>query len=308
MSVRSIFRACVLAVLGAANLAVLAAPEPAQAEGYLQPFIDGQNRVHRNIAGDDVEAFATTLRESGRIVIDVEMENNAQCTAIATRCLRFHLVSAPNTDRRGWDFIGGVTKSKYDDRWRVNRDRDYRPTDIESLTKNVTNPGGQGGINRVYYTGLWIDNRENLSWASFTEIESSRFKREFQQRVSNGSMVLVDREATGYNSQRVAAIFVRPRSDHRTSRWQPSQAEYAVDAPRVFSPSGGWPVFMRPGSTKFDMTLKQDGIREARVFTALSNMQFQNRLAAARRDGFQLVDIERNDGKWLAIFLRRRSQ
>lgn len=305
MTVQSILRACALAMLGVANLASLAAP--AQAEGYLQPFIEGRNNLHRNITGDDLDAFATTLRESGRIVIDVEMENIVECTSLTKRCLRFHLVSAPNVQNRGWDIIAGVPKEVYNTRWRTNRDRSYRPTDIEAVTKHISNPGGQGGDIEVYYAGLWIDNRENLRWASFTEIEPDRFNREFRERVRDGAMVLVDRERTGFNGQRVAAIFVRPRADHQISRWRPSQAEYSADAARIFSPGGGWPVFMRPGSN-FDMTLKQDGIREARVFTALNNGQLQRNLTNARRDGFQLIDVERNDNKWLTIFLRRRSQ
>ncbi len=279
---------------------------PAQAEGYLQPFIDGRNNLHRNITGNDLDAFATTLRESGRIVIDIEMENIAECTSLNKRCLRFHLVSAPNPDRRGWDLVGGVPKDDYNDLWRTNRDRDYRPTDIEALTKHVSNPGGRGGAHKVYYAGLWVENRENLAWASFTEIERSRFDREFRERVRNGSMVLVDHQASGFSNQKVAAIFVRPRAEHRTPRWKPTQAEYSADAARVFGPGGGWPLYMKPGA-RFDMTLRQDGVRQARVFTALNDQQLANRLTRARRDGFQLVDIERNGGKWLAVFVRRRS-
>lgn len=305
MTVQSILRACLLTISGSASLAVLT--EPTQAEGYLQPFVEGRNNLHRNITGDDLDAFATTLRESGRIVIDVEMENIVECTSLNKRCLRFHLVSAPNTGNRGWDLIGGVPEGVYNSRWRTNRNRNYRPTDIEAMTKYVSNPGRPGGDVEVYYAGLWIDNRENLAWASFTAVEVSRFGREFRQRVRNGPMVLVDTERTGFNGQRVAAIFVRPRADHRTSRWRPSQAEYSADAARIFSPSGGWPIYMRPGA-RFDMTLRQDGIREARVFTALNNRQLENRLSAARSDGFHLVDIERNEDKWLAIFLRRRSE
>ncbi|MEP0189749.1 MAG: hypothetical protein ABJP70_01265 [Erythrobacter sp.] len=305
MTVQSKLRAIVLALVGAACLLPLAST--AQAEGYLQPFTEGRNNLHRNITGDNLNAFATTLRESGRIVIDIEMENIAQCTTLNKRCLRFHLVSAPNPDNRGWDLIGGVPKDDYGKRWRTNRDRDYRPTDIESLNKHVANPGGQGGANQVYYAALWIDNRENLAWASFTDIERNRFNREFRERVRDGSMVLVDLEASGFGNQKVAAIFVRPRAERRTSRWRPSQAEYAADAPRIFAPGGGWPLYMRPGS-KFDMTLRQDRVREARVFTALNFQQLQNRLSAARSDGFQLVDIERNGNKWLVVFLRRRSE
>ncbi|MEP3050125.1 MAG: hypothetical protein ABJP48_02450 [Erythrobacter sp.] len=305
MTFRSKFRACALLMLGSACLAPLVAP--AQAEGYLQPFVEGRNNLHRDIAGDELDAFATTLRESGRIVIDIEMENVAQCTSLNKRCLRFHLISAPNRDNRGWDIVGGVPKEAYSDRWRSNRDRGFRPTDIEALTKHVSNSGGQGGANEVYYAGLWIDNREKLAWASFTEIESSRFTQEFRRRVRDGSMVLVDHEASGFGNRQVAAIFVRPRAERRTSRWRPSQAEYAVDAPRIFAPEGGWPLYMRPGS-QFDMTLRQDNVREARVFTALNNQQLVNRLSGARSDGFQLVDIERNGSKWLAVFLRRRAE
>lgn len=305
MATRIKLRPCALAILASASLGIPSAPT--HAEGYLQPFIDGRNNLHRNITGDDLDAFATTLRESGRIVIDIEMENISECTFLEKRCLRFHLVSAPNPDNRGWDLIGGATKEEYGTLWRTNRDRDYRPTDIESLTKHVVNHGGRGGKNEVFYAGLWIENREKLVWASFSEIEQSRFKKEFRERVRDGSMVLVDLEASGFANQRVAAIFVRPRAEHRTSRWQPSAAEYATDAQRLFVPSGGWPIYMRPGR-QFDITLRQDGIREARVFTELNDQQLENRLATARNDGFELVDVERNGDKWLAIFLRRLPQ
>lgn len=305
MTAPSIFCACFIAALGAVGLMPLA--QPAQAEGYLQPFIDGRNNLHRNIAGNDLNAFVTTLRESGRIVIDIEVENIAQCTIHAPRCLRFHLVSAPNPDNRGWDIIGGVSRETFGSRWDNNRERNYRPTDIESVQKHVVNAGGRGGVTEVYYAGLWVENRENLAWASFTEIEIRKFNKEFRERVRDGKMVLVDLERTGFNGSKVAAIFLRPRADHRTSRWRPSKSEYERDAPRIFAPGGGWPMYMQ-AQPQFDMSLRQDGVRHARVFSAMNDQQLSNRLTAARSDGFQLIDIERNGDKWLAIFLRRRTE
>ena len=305
MTVRYKLRASGFALLASASIATLGTP--ANAEGYLQPFTEGRNNLHRNITGDDLTAFATTLRESNRIVIDVEMENIVQCTTQHKRCLRFHLVSAPNPDNRKWELVGGVEKELYNSRWQVNRDRGYRPTDIESVNKHVTNAGGRGGSTKVYYAGLWIENRERLAWASFAEIDRSRFNKEFRERVRDGSMVLVDREATGFRGQKIAAIFVRPRADHQTSRWRPTKAEYAEDAARIFAPGGGWPLYMQTG-TEYDISLRKDDVREARVFTALNNQQLQNRLATARSDGFEIVDIERNGGNWLVVFLRSRSE
>ena len=305
MTAKSTFCACLIAVFGA--IGPLSLAMPAQAEGYLQPFIDGRNNLHRNITGDDLADFATTLRESKRIVIDIEVENIPQCTAHAPRCLKFHLISAPNPDNRGWDLIGGVSKETFDNRWSSNRARKYRPTDVESVQKHVVNADGRGGVIKVYYAGLWVENREKLAWASFTEIEREKFNKEFRERVRDGSMVLVDLERTGFNGRKVAAIFVRPRAEHRNSRWQPSKSEFERDAPRIFTPGGGWPLYMRP-EPEFDMSLRQDGVRHARVFTALNGNQLKNRLASARSDGFQLVDVERNGDKWLAIFLRRRRE
>lgn len=304
MTARSRSLARSIAIPGIAGLTALTAP--AHAEGYLQPFIEGRNNLHRNINGEDLDAFATTLRESGRIVIDIEMENIVECTAHALRCLRFHLVSAPNPDNRGWDIVGGVEKSAYDSYWKRNRDRGFRPTDIEAADKHVVNYGGRGGVTKVYYAGLWVENREQLVWASFSEIERDRFDREYRERVRDGNMVLIAFEGTGYGSRKVAAIFVRPRADRRTSRWQPRATEYETDAPRIFSSGGGWPLYFRIAGPdpKFDIGLMQDGVREARVFTALNDQQLEGRLGDARRDGFQLVDIEQNRGKWIAVFLR----
>lgn len=296
--------ALVAAAMGLAGAGFSASP--ASAEGYLQPLMAGRTNVHRNIDASDVDAMVTTLRESGRIVIDVEMDEI--CSRHVRNCLRFHMVSAPNTDGRSWDIVTGVQKTSYDNAWQRNVDRGYRPTDIEIDGIHQVNPNGAGGRTQFYFSGVWVENTERFRWASFSFIDNDTFDREFNERVKRGNMILVDHERDTWFGGRNAAIFIIPRREQNvTSRVSMSTSEYAALAPKAYGQQKRWPLYLGFGPG-VRTSLMRDQRREARVFTALNDGQFRNRLTVARNDGFQLVDLEKNGNSWAVVFLRPRRQ
>ncbi|RMD63128.1 hypothetical protein D6833_06005, partial [Candidatus Parcubacteria bacterium] len=92
-----------------------------------------------------------------------------------------------NTDGRGWAEHRNLTSSQFHDKWVHYRDLGYRLIDQESYTLNG---------NR-YYAGIWVENKENLAWASFRNLTSQEFSDKFQEYRENG-YIMVDVE--GYST------------------------------------------------------------------------------------------------------------
>jgi CubicO group peptidase (beta-lactamase class C family) len=104
-----------------------------------------------------------------------------------------------NTDNRGWAEHRNLDTNQFHDKWTEYKDQGYRLVDQESYVLN-----GQR-----YYAGIWVQNKENLAWASYRNLTSEEFSQKFDE-FKNAGYLMVDVE--GYSTGdglRYAMIWVK---------------------------------------------------------------------------------------------------
>ncbi len=105
-----------------------------------------------------------------------------------------------NFDNRGWAELRNLTSAEFSDQWNFYRDLGYRLIDQESYVLNNTR----------YYAGIWVENKENLAWASYRNTTSQEFSDNFTTYRDLG-YIMVDIEAYTVNNSsalRYAAAWV----------------------------------------------------------------------------------------------------
>jgi CubicO group peptidase (beta-lactamase class C family) len=133
-------------------------------------------------------------RDQGFIITDVDAYPNGSW-------LLYSMVWQDNTEGRGWAEWRNLTSSEYHDKWLYYRDRGYRPLDVE----------GYPSDNTVLYAGIWVENREGLSWYSYRNLTGSEYGTHFDDKSKRGYR-LVDMEAYQTpNGLRYAAIWYENR-------------------------------------------------------------------------------------------------
>ena len=131
-------------------------------------------------------------KSAGNRLIDIEvdeMDGRAKYAA----------VWQANTDNRGWAAYRDLTHEGFSQKWNEYKDRGFRLIDQESYTRS-----GQR-----YYAGVWVENVENLRWASYRNVSGTDFSEKFSEYSSAGYR-LIDIEAypTG-NGTKYAAVWVQ---------------------------------------------------------------------------------------------------
>ncbi len=104
-----------------------------------------------------------------------------------------------NTDNRGWAEHRNLDTNQFHDKWTEYKEQGYRLVDQESYVLN-----GQR-----YYAGIWVQNKENLAWASYRNLTSEEFSQKFDEFKRAGYlMVDVEGYSTG-SGLRYAMIWVK---------------------------------------------------------------------------------------------------
>ncbi len=104
-----------------------------------------------------------------------------------------------NTDNRGWAEHRNLDTNEFHDKWTTYKDQGYRLVDQEVYQLN-----GQWR-----YAGIWVQNKENLAWASYRNLTSTEFSQKFDE-FKRAGYLMVDVE--GYSTSdglRYAMIWVK---------------------------------------------------------------------------------------------------
>lgn len=104
-----------------------------------------------------------------------------------------------NTDNRGWAEHRNLNTDAFHTKWTELKDAGYRLVDQEAYTL-----GGQW-----YYAGIWVENKENLAWASYRNLTTEEFSQRFAEfRDAGYLMVDVEGYSTG-SGLRYSMIWVK---------------------------------------------------------------------------------------------------
>src|SRR5215208_2688564 len=104
------------------------------------------------------------LKSKGMMVVDLDVD-------VIGGQYRVGAVFRSNPDGRGWYSHRDLTDGQFHARWEELKGKGFRLVDQESYVAGGTR----------YYAGVWVENREQLAWASYRDVTSAEFSQRFDQ-------------------------------------------------------------------------------------------------------------------------------
>jgi CubicO group peptidase (beta-lactamase class C family) len=165
------------------------------AQGILdQPSQDLAWESWRDMSESTYEAKLDDLKKKGLRPIDVEIQGGSSRT--------YACIWRKNSDSRGWEVRTKLKDSEFSTKWEEMKNKGYRPIDQEAHTVSGT----------TYFGAIWIDNKENLKWASYRKMTSDEFHEKFEEL--KGKYIPVDVDAYDMGGQiRYSVIWVENKDN-----------------------------------------------------------------------------------------------
>src|SRR5215216_4435434 len=118
----------------------------------------------RDLTGAQFAQRFDELKSKGMMVVDLEVD-------VIGGQYRVGAVFRSNPDGRGWYSHRDLTDGQFHARWAELKGNGFRLVDQETYVAGGTR----------YYAGVWVENRENLAWASYRDVTSAEFSQRFDQ-------------------------------------------------------------------------------------------------------------------------------
>lgn len=186
--------------------ALLPVSKPVLASGLPSALFDANSvgwASVRNMTQAAFQAYFDARSAEGYMLIDTEVD------VIGGQLLRGG-VFQKNLDGRGWASHSSLTSSEFSAKWTQYKNDNYRLIDQETYVL--------GGVR--YYAGVWIQNKENLAWASYRNVSSADFSAKFQT-YKNAGYIPVDVEAYPFGSSTAyAAVWVKNAEGLKWQLWR----------------------------------------------------------------------------------------
>lgn len=191
-----------------------------------------------------------------------------------------------NTDNRGWAEHRNLNSTQFHDKWTQYRDQGYRLVDQESYVLNGSR----------YYAGIWVQNKENLGWASFRNLTSQEFSDKFTQyRDAGYLMVDVEGYSTG-SGLRYAMIWVKNTENLSWAEYRNmSSAEFGDKFDELKATHRVWDIesYRHNGVQYYaGIWVENKNNRGWAEYRDMSATGYRNRWYRMRDLGYRLVDFE----------------
>ena len=254
-------------------------PTIAFSQGVLdQPDQELAWESRRDMSDAAYEAKLDELKGKGFRPTDVEVLGGSS--------RKYACIWRKNTDGRGWEVRTKLSDSDFSAKWEEMKNKGYRPIDQESHTLN-----GQ-----QYYGAIWMDNKENLKWASFRKMTSEEFSQKFNEYKNDYIPVDVDAYEIG-GSIRYSVIWVEnkdnlawvekrniPQDDFGTQF-----DDYSGQGYRLYSSE----AYTRNGNQEYAaIWVKEKSPRKWYARRDMDDTWFHNWWLKYRDLGYRLEDIE----------------
>lgn len=174
----------------------LALPLTALAPALANPIEDPNSTGWASIRGYNSRRFSrhfNAKKDQGFRMVDIEVDQ------LNGGRPKYAAVWQTNSDQRGWATWRDLSHEEFSQKWNEYKDKGFRLIDQEAYTIN--------GQRR--YAGVWMENVENLGWASYRNVDSETFSQRFDNYSGQGyRMVDVEAYATSQGT-RYAAVWVK---------------------------------------------------------------------------------------------------
>ncbi|OAV43112.1 serine hydrolase [Lewinella sp. 4G2] len=239
-------------------------------------------KSNRDLTSERYGELFKIYSDQGYRIIDVD------AYSVGFGRIRYAMVWVKNTDGRGWAQYRDMTSDQYHAEWNKQKDKGYRPIDVEVYKK--------GGKWR--YAGIWIENKEGLDWKSNRNMTSTEYGNTFQERRAAGYRLIDVEVVDTDNGGRYSGIWVENRENWPWAQLRNmSRTEYqtAIDE----KAAAGFRVidfesYQLNGQQKYAaIWLKDDKKQASAVRSGRTEVQFANYWRQYRDEGYRLIDFER---------------
>jgi CubicO group peptidase (beta-lactamase class C family) len=265
----------------------VAAPAPASAHPTIptatfDPVHTGW-RSYRDATSSEFSTIFDERSAKGDMLIDLDVDQIGDDYRVGA-------IFRPNPDGRSWESRRDLTADQFSTRWTQLRDTGMRLAGFESYRTSA----GQR------YAGHWVDNVENLRWASTRDRTSAQFSEQFAQFRDEGLMPIdVDAYDTA-NGLRYGSAWVENTEDLRwtlrrdmtEAQWKQYYEQYRDEGMRVLTVES-----YRVGDQQRYAAIwveNRDG-RGWYVYRDMDATGFRNRWNRMNDMGFRLDDYEKYD-------------
>ncbi|MGF1603972.1 MAG: serine hydrolase [Thermosynechococcaceae cyanobacterium] len=177
--------------------------------------IDDPNTVDwssiRGYSSQDFSTYFNQKKAQGYRVIDIEVDTLSGQP-------RYSAVWQYNTDKRGWASLRNLTHEQFSQKWKSYRDQGYRLIDQEAYSLD--------GQRR--YAGVWVQNKENLPWVSFRNVDTNEFASKFNTYKEQGYRIIDIEAYPSGNTTQYSAIWIKESNSPGWAEYRDmSEASYA---------------------------------------------------------------------------------
>ncbi|WP_105214515.1 serine hydrolase [Pseudoalteromonas sp. T1lg22] len=194
-----------------------------------------------------------------------------------------------NTDNRKWRSLRDQTHEQFSDTWNSLKDN-YRLIDQEAYKVG----------NSMRYAGVWVENKENIKWLSYRNLNEAQFKENFNKNKANGYR-MVDIEAYKNGGKTAySAIWVKNSGNTAWAEFRNmSASEYAAKF-KSFRDQGyrvlDLESYRLDGKHQYAaIWVKNTNKRGWKALRDMSAQGYANAWKTARDQGYRLEDFEAYD-------------
>lgn len=278
-----IFKTCTAALL----MAYYGVTGLAQATPTLPSNLFDPNEIQwysvRNLTSQEFANRFNQYKNAGQILVDIDID-------AVNGDYRVSGVFQKNLDGRAWSSLRNLTNTQFHAEWLAKKAAGFRLVAQESY-----NVSGQ-----QRYAGIWIDNRENYSWASYRDVTSAEFSAKFDTYKAAGMLPIdVDVYQTPQGT-RYAAVWVQNVENLRWALRRGLSSQQYAEAFDNYSNDGLRSLVVdsiRLSSGQFyaGIWLENKNGRGWFAYRDMTSTGFRNRWNQLTDMGFRLIDTEAYD-------------
>lgn len=259
-----------------------------------QPDIDLSWESRRDMSEATYEAKLEELKGTGYRPVDVEVLGGSS--------RKYACIWRKNNDNRGWEVRTKLTDNEFSTKWDEMKNKGFRPIDQEAHTVS----------GKTYYGAIWMENKENLKWASFRKLSSEEFSKKFDEYKDKYIPVDVDAYKVG-NSLLYSVIWVENKDNiswvekRNISKddFGPQFDEYSGKGYRLYSTES----YERNGKQEYaTIWVKEAKSRSWYARRDMNETWFHNWWLKYRDLGYRLEDIEvykvGNETRYAGVWLQ----
>jgi CubicO group peptidase (beta-lactamase class C family) len=146
----------------------------------------------RGYNSQDFHGDFTQRKAAGYRVIDLEVDEiNGKAS--------YSAIWQKNADQRGWTSLRDLSDDEFSQRWTELKGQGYRLIDQESYIIN----------GKRFYAGVWEENKGNIGWDSYRNVDGEEFGKRFKQYRDQGyRMIDIEAYPSG-NTTLYSAIWIK---------------------------------------------------------------------------------------------------